>query len=242
MGGCRDQTLLGAFVTDPAKQVFDGIRHCGFYTQDDVREIVAYAAARHITVVPEIEMPGHAQAAIAAYPELGVYPDSSVSVMQVWGVSDVILNVEPSTITFMQNVLGEVLELFPGPFVHIGGDEAAKTQWKASARVQERMRELGLKDEHELQSWFIRQMDGYLTARGRRLIGWDEILEGGLAPNATVMSWRGTAGGIAAARAGHDVVMAPTAAHVFRPLPVSRPSERAEGIRRLSASRHGVRL
>jgi hexosaminidase len=210
VGGCREQTMHGAYVTDPAKRVFDGIRHCGHYTQQDIREVVAYAAERHITIVPEIEMPGHAQAAIAAYPELGVYPDSSYAPLQVWGVSDVILNVEESTIRFMQDVLDEVMGLFPGPFIHVGGDEAAKTQWKASARIQARMRELGVANEHELQSWFIRRMDTYLTSKGRRLIGWDEILEGGLAPNATVMSWRGTAGGIAAAREGHDVVMAPT--------------------------------
>ncbi len=210
VGGCREQTMHGAYYTDPEKQVFDGIRHCGHYTQQDIREVVAYAAERHITIVPEIEMPGHAQAAIAAYPELGVYPDSTFAPHQVWGVSDVILNVEESTILFMQDVLTEVMGLFPGPFIHVGGDEASKTQWKASARVQARMRELGVANEHELQSWFIRRMDTFLTSKGRRLIGWDEILEGGLAPNATVMSWRGTAGGIAAAREGHDVVMAPT--------------------------------
>jgi hexosaminidase len=160
--------------------------------------------------VPEIEMPGHAQAAIAAYPALGVFPDSVIAPMEVWGVSEFILNVEESTIGFMQDVLTEVLALFPSPFIHIGGDEAAKAQWKASPRVQARMRELDIADEHALQSWFISRMDAFLTERGRRLVGWDEILEGGLAPNATVMSWRGTAGGIAAARDGHDVVMAPT--------------------------------
>ncbi len=209
IGSCRDQTLVGPYVSDPAKRVFDGKKHCGFYTQDDVREIVAYAAARHITVVPEIEMPGHAQAAIAAYPQLGVRKDTTVGVLQVWGVSEFILNADDSTIAFMQDVLREVLALFPGPYIHIGGDEAVKTQWKASPDIQARIKQLGLKDEHELQSWFIRQMDTFLTQNGRRLIGWDEILEGGLAENATVMSWRGMAGGIAAAKAGHDVVMAP---------------------------------
>lgn len=215
VGGCRARTLLGAFTTSEATRRYDEARHCGFYTQDDIREVVQYAAERHITVVPEIEMPGHAQAALAAYPELGVYPDSIIRPMEVWGVSDFILNVEESTIAFMHDVLAEVLDLFPSPFIHIGGDEAKKAQWIASPRVQERMRELGVKDEHELQSWFIRRMDAFLTERGRRLIGWDEILEGGLAPNATVMSWRGTAGGIAAARAGHDVVMAPTSHTYF---------------------------
>ncbi|MES3036142.1 MAG: beta-N-acetylhexosaminidase [Gemmatimonadota bacterium] len=215
VGSCRAETLVGPHQPDPAKRVFDGARHCGFYTQDDVREIVAYAQARFITVVPEIEMPGHAQAAIAAYPQLGVRRDTTVGVMQVWGVSDFILNPTDSTVAFMQDVLGEVLGLFPGPWIHIGGDEAVKTQWQASAEVQTRIKQLGLKDEHELQSWFVRKMDTYLTARGRRLVGWDEILEGGLAENATVMSWRGTEGGIAAARANHDVVMAPNSHTYF---------------------------
>ncbi len=215
VGGCRARTLIGPFTTSEATRRYDETRHCGFYTQDDIREVVQYAAERHVTVVPEIEMPGHAQALLAAYPALGVYPDSVVTPMQVWGVSDFILNVDESTITFMHDVLTEVLALFPGPFIHVGGDEAKKAQWIASPRVQARMRELGVAGEHELQSWFIRRMDVFLTARGRRLIGWDEILEGGLAPNATVMSWRGTAGGIAAAREGHDVVMAPTSHTYF---------------------------
>jgi hexosaminidase len=209
VGSCRTETLVGSYVADASKRVFDGKPHCGFYTQDDVREIVAYAAERYVTVVPEIEMPGHAQAAIAAYPQLGVRPDTAVSVFGVWGVSEFILNADDSTIRFMQDVLAEVLTLFPGQYIHIGGDEAVKTQWKASPQIQARIKQLGLKDEHELQSWFIRQMDTYLTKQGRRLVGWDEILEGGLAENATVMSWRGTEGGIAAAKAGHDVVMTP---------------------------------
>ena len=215
VGSCRDQTLVGPYVTDPAKRVFDGIKHCGFYTQDDIREVVAYASERFITIVPEIEMPGHAQAAIAAYPELGVRTDTTVGVLGVWGVSDFIFNANPSTISFLQDVLSEVLTLFPGPWIHVGGDEAVKTQWKASPQIQARIKELGLKDEHELQSWFIRQMDAFLTARGRRLVGWDEILEGGLAENATVMSWQGVKGGIAAAQAGHDVVMAPNSHTYF---------------------------
>jgi hexosaminidase len=209
VGAWRKQTLIGRHERDSLKRVFDGRRHGGFYTQDDVREIVAYARERFINVVPEIEMPGHAQAAISAYPELG-NTGKQINVREYWSVSEHILNPEDKTIAFMQDVLGEVLALFPGKFIHVGGDEAVKDEWKASPRVQERIRELGLKDEHELQSWFIKKMDTYLTQRGRRLIGWDEILEGGLAPNATVMSWRGVDGGIAAARAGHDVVMAPT--------------------------------
>ena len=214
IGAWRRQTLIGPYRTTPGPEHFDGRRHGGFYTQDDVREIVAYAAERFITVVPEIEMPGHAQAVIAAYPELGSTSEK-VEVRETWAVSPHILNVEPSTVTFMQNVLSEVLDLFPGPWIHIGGDEADKTQWKANARVQARMKELDVKDEHELQSWFIRQMDAFLTARKRRLIGWDEILEGGLAENATVMAWRGIEHAITAARTGHDAVMAPTSHTYF---------------------------
>jgi len=153
-------------------------------------------------------MPGHSQAAIAAYPFLGNNGDS-LPVWTSWGVDPHILNPSDTTIAFMQDVLTEVMALFPSPFIHVGGDEAVKPEWKASPRAQQRIRDLGLKDENELQSWFIRQMDAFLTAHGRRLVGWDEILEGGLAPNAVVMSWRGTNGGIAAARAGHDVIMTP---------------------------------
>jgi len=215
VGSCRAQTAVGPYVADPAKRVFDGRPHCGYYTQDDVREIVAYAAERFITVVPEIEMPGHVQAAIAAYPELGVRRDTTVEPMQVWGTSDFILNASDGTVRFMQDVLTEVMALFPSRYIHIGGDEAGKTQWQQSPIMQARIRELGLKDEHELQSWFIRQMDAFLTKHGRRLLGWDEILEGGLAAGATVMSWRGMDGGIAAAKSGHDVVMAPTSHTYF---------------------------
>ncbi len=208
VGAWRPETLVGALQEDSTAWRFDAQPHGGFYTQSDVREIVAYAGARFVTIVPEIEMPGHSVAAIAAYPELGVttYP---LSVATRWGVFSDILNADSSTVAFMQDVLAEVMTLFPGRFIHIGGDEADKAKWKASPAIQARIHALGLKDEQELQSWFIRQMDAFLTAHGRRLVGWDEILEGGLAPNATVMSWRGTEGGIAAARAGHDVVMTP---------------------------------
>ena len=210
VGAWRNETFIGRQQTqrNPAQWTYDGERHGGYYTQDDVREVVAYARKRYVDIVPEIEMPGHAVAAIAAYPELGVTGER-LQVATRWGVFDDILNAETATISFMQDVLTEVLDIFPGRYVHIGGDEAAKGKWKASARIQARIRELGVGDESGLQSWFIRQMDAFLTARGRRLVGWDEILEGGLAENATVMSWRGTDGGIKAARAGHDVVMAP---------------------------------
>ena len=208
VGAWRRQTIIGRPDPDSTKWRFDGQPHGGFYTQDDITELVAYAQARFVTIVPEIEMPGHSQAAIAAYPELGNKPDT-LPVWTAWGVDENILNPGDATIRFEQNVLTEVMALFPGRWIHVGGDEAPKTQWKASPLAQARIRELSLKDEDELQSYFTRRMDEFLTAHGRSLVGWDEILEGGLAPNAVVMSWRGIDGGIAAARAGHDVVMAP---------------------------------
>jgi hexosaminidase len=208
IGAWRKETLVGR-PGRGSEQTFDGKRHGGFYTQEDAKEIVGYAKARHISVVPEIEMPGHAVAAISAYPELGVTGEP-MEVAKTWGIFSDILNADPSTVEFMQNVLTEVMAIFPGRYIHIGGDEADKAKWKASEKIQARIRELGVNDEHELQSWFIRQMDAFLVSHKRRLVGWDEILEGGLADNAVVMSWRGTKGGIAAARAGHDVIMAPT--------------------------------
>ncbi|MGI8896869.1 MAG: beta-N-acetylhexosaminidase [Pyrinomonadaceae bacterium] len=206
IGAWRKQTRLGH---ERNPRGFDKKPHGGFYTQQDIREVVEYARQRHITVVPEIEMPGHAQAAIAAYPWLGVTAEP-LEVWSRWGINANIFNPSEKTITFMQDVLAEVIDLFPGTFIHVGGDEAIKDQWKTSQQVQARLKELNLKDEHELQSYFIRRMDTFLAAKGRRLIGWDEILEGGLAPGATVMSWRGVKGGITAAKSGHDVVMAPT--------------------------------
>jgi hexosaminidase len=213
VGAWRKETLVGRWRNEAEAQ-YDGQPHGGFYTQEDMKEIVAYGKARYVSIVPEIEMPGHAVAAIAAYPELGV-TGQSMDVATHWGVFSDIFNVEPATIQFLQNVLAEVIEIFPGRYVHIGGDEAEKSKWKASERIQTRIAELGLKDEHELQSWFTRQMDTFLVAHGRRLVGWDEILEGGLAENAVVMSWRGTEGGLKAARAGHDVVMTPTSHTYF---------------------------
>jgi hexosaminidase len=180
----------------------------GFYTQAEVRELVAYAASRFVTIVPEIEMPGHAQAAIASDPRLGTGGAPPVS--PDWGVHDWLFNADESTLVFLDNVLDEVIDLFPGEFIHVGGDEAVKDRWRASPRVQARIRELGLADEAALQGWFIARIGRFLDARGRRLIGWDEILETGIPARAAVMSWRGTDGGIAAARAGHDVVMAPS--------------------------------
>ncbi|MFF7972853.1 family 20 glycosylhydrolase [Streptomyces sp. NPDC007905] len=197
--------------------------HGGYYTQDDIREIVAYAAERHITVVPEIDVPGHSQAAIAAYPELGntdVIDTTALSVWDNWGISPNVLAPTDTTLRFYEGVFEEVLELFPADaaefsaFVHIGGDECRKDQWSESLAAKTRITDLGLASEDELQSWFIGHFDRWLSARGRRLIGWDEILEGGLAPGAAVSSWRGYGGGVAAARAGHDVVMCPEQ-HVY---------------------------
>jgi hexosaminidase len=202
-------TRIGAWRTPPgAGQNGEPKRYGGFYTQDEIRAIVAYAADRHITVVPEIDMPGHAQAAVASYPELGVTgkrPPVSVD----WGVNPYLYNVDDHTIRFLEDVLDEVMALFPSTYIHVGGDEAVKDQWQASAAVQARMRELKLKDENAMQSWFIEQMGQYLAAHGRRLVGWDEVLEGGVPPSATVMSWRGTQGAISAAKLGHDVVLSP---------------------------------
>ncbi|MHA6206201.1 family 20 glycosylhydrolase [Dyella soli] len=202
-------TRIGAWRTPPgAAEGVPATRYGGFYTQDDIRAIVAYAADRHIVVVPEIDMPGHAQAAVASYPELGV-TGKRPPVSPDWGVNPYLYNVDDATVHFLQNVLDEVMALFPSTYIHVGGDEAVKDQWKASAAVQARMRALGLKSENAMQSWFIGQMGQYLNAHGRRLIGWDEILEGGLPASATVMSWRGTQGAIAAAKQGHDVVLSP---------------------------------
>jgi hexosaminidase len=213
-GSWRTRTKFG----HRASPLWDERPHGGHYTQDDIREIVAYAAARHISVVPEIDVPGHSQAAIAAYPELGntdVVDTTALTVWDTWGINPNVLAPTDDTLRFYENVFEEVLALFPADaaefsaFFHIGGDECPKDQWRRSPAAQARIEELGLADEDELQSWFVRHFDTWLAARGRRLIGWDEILQGGLAPGAAVSSWRGYAGGIAAARAGHDVVMCP---------------------------------
>jgi len=194
-----------------------GPRCFGFYTQDDIREIVLYAADRHITVVPEIEMPYHTGAAIAAYPELGVNTShlAELPPEQRWDKTGGLIAPRPETVAFLQDVLTEVIDLFPGKYIHIGGDEANIRHWTNDPEMQAQMKRLKLEDAHQLHSWFIKQMDKFLTENGRRLVGWDEILQGGLAAGATVMSWRGTSGGIAAAKAGHDVVMAPTSHTYF---------------------------
>ncbi|NQW41255.1 MAG: family 20 glycosylhydrolase, partial [Cryomorphaceae bacterium] len=205
VGAWRNASQVGPY----GDQRFDSTRYGGFYTQDEVREIVAYAAARHITVIPEIELPGHARAALAAYPKLSCRGEE-LPVATGWGVfDDVFCAGNDSVFTFLEGVLDEVLALFPGEYIHIGGDECPKKRWHDCAKCQARLKAEGLADEHALQSYFIRRIEGYLNSRGRQIIGWDEILEGGLAPNATVMSWRGEAGGIAAAKAGHDAIMTP---------------------------------
>jgi hexosaminidase len=181
----------------------------GFYTQDQVRGVIAYAAARNVTIVPEIEMPGHASAAVVAYPALGVSRTMPKTVPSDWGVYTTLFNAEEPTFKFLEDVLGEVVDLFPGEYVHVGGDEATKDEWQASPRIQQRMKELGVKDEQALQGYFIQRMEKFLNAKGKKLVGWDEILEGGIAPNATVMSWRGIDGAIAAAKSGHDTVLSP---------------------------------
>ncbi len=184
-------------------------RYGGYYSQDTVRRIVRHAAARNVTIVPEIEMPGHATAGLVAYPEFGVDGRAPTAVPADWGIYPNLYNVEDSTFEFIEDVLSEVLELFPGEYIHVGGDEAVKDQWQSSPRVQQLMRERGIPDEHALQSYFIQRVGRFLSAQGRRLVGWDEILEGGLAPDATVMSWRGIDGALAAATAGHDAVLSP---------------------------------
>ncbi len=206
VGAWRKETIVGHARRGP--KGYDGTPHGGFYAQDQARDVVRYARERNVTVIPEIEMPGHSLAALAAYPELACTP-GPFEVRTTWGVSEDVFCPSEETFTFLENVLGEVMEIFPSEHIHIGGDEAPKTRWKASPLAQAVIEREGLRDEDELQSWFIRRIERFLNAHGRRLIGWDEILEGGLAPNATVMSWRGTAGGIAAARQGHDVVMCP---------------------------------
>ncbi|MBO9564539.1 MAG: family 20 glycosylhydrolase [Niastella sp.] len=203
----RKQTLIGHKKETPHR--FDGKRYGGYYTQEEIKEVIRYATARGITIIPEIEMPGHALAALAAYPELGC-TGGPYATATFWGIfDDVYCAGNDSTFTFLQNVLDEVVELFPSRYIHIGGDECLKTKWQACPKCQQRIKALALKDEHELQSYFIQRIEKHLNSKGRAIIGWDEILEGGLAPNATVMSWRGEEGGLEAARQKHAVIMTP---------------------------------
>ena len=214
VGAWRGGTLVGSYQNQP--HVTDGVRYGGFYTQDEIREVVAYAAERFVTIVPEIEMPGHASAAIAAYPELGCRSEP-VEVAQTWGVFEDIFCPSEATFAFLENVLDEVVALFPGERVHIGGDEAPKAAWEASALAQDVIRREGLADEHALQSYFIRRIEAHLASRGRRLVGWDEIVEGGLSPTATLMFWRHWVPEALdqAAAQGNDIIMTPNASLYF---------------------------
>ncbi|WP_432707955.1 beta-N-acetylhexosaminidase [Pedobacter sp.] len=221
VGGSRNGTIIGRYPG----VANDNQEYKGFYTQDEVKEVVAYAATKYINVIPEIEMPGHASAAIAAYPELSCFPDrptpidaktpwagsrSGKQVQQTWGVFQDVFVPTENTFKFLENVMDEVIALFPSKYIHVGGDECPKDYWKESEFCQKFIKDNNLKDEHGLQSYFIQRMEKYINAKGRSIIGWDEILEGGLAPNATVMSWRGLEGGIASAQQKHDVIMTPS--------------------------------
>lgn len=207
IGAFRDSTLIGHYSDSP--RLYDGQKYDGFYTQEDIKEVIHYANKHFIEVIPEIELPGHSRAALSAYPE---YSCTGIQqpVAQVWGIFDDIYCSKQETRDFLKDILAEVVTLFPSEYIHIGGDEAPKTRWKTCEECQNVMTTNELLDEHELQSFFIRDMDAFLTSKGKKLIGWDEILEGGLSPNAAVMSWRGESGGIEAAKQGHHVVMSPT--------------------------------
>ncbi|MEO8720573.1 MAG: beta-N-acetylhexosaminidase [Ginsengibacter sp.] len=220
VGGFRNGTIIGHTPGTGNDQTHYG----GFYTQDEIKDIVKYAQDRFITIIPEIEMPGHASAAIAAYPQLSCFPNESTKissrtpwagsrdgkqVQQTWGVFEDVFTPTEYTFKFLENVLDEVMKLFPSKYIHIGGDECPKTNWERSEFCQQLIKDKNLKDAHGLQSYFIQRIEKYLNSKGRKMIGWDEILEGGLAQNATVMSWRGEEGGIAAARQHHNVIMTP---------------------------------
>jgi len=207
VGSNRDKTLIGYYFENLPQQ-YDEKAYGGYYTQLEAREVVAYAKARFITVIPEIEMPGHAMAAIAAYPFLSC-TRSHLKVAERWGIFKDVYCPRDSTFDFLENVLTEIMDIFPSTYIHIGGDECPKDRWKACPDCQALIRTQNLKDENGLQSYFVHRIEQFLNAHGRQIIGWDEILDGGLATNATVMSWQGIAGGIAAAKAGNDVIMTP---------------------------------
>lgn len=208
IGAFRAETVIGHAGRPPLK--YDGQRYGGFYTQEEIKAIVKYAESRFVIIIPEIEMPGHSFAALAAYPELGC-TGGPYAVQTRWGVHhEVYCAGNDQVFQLLEDVLSEVIELFPGKYIHIGGDECPKKRWQKCPKCQARIQAEGLKDEHELQSYFIRRIEKFLLSKDRYLIGWDEILEGGLAPQATVMSWRGMKGGIEAARQGHNVIMTPT--------------------------------
>ncbi len=223
VGGFRNRTLKGAYVSADKRQ-WDNTRYGGFYTQEDAKEVIAYAAKRFITVIPEIELPGHAVAALTAYPQFSC-SGGPFEVEGLWGVFNDIFCPREETFTFLQDILTEVAELFPSKYIHIGGDEAPKVRWERCHACQERIKAEGLKDEHELQSYVIKRIEKFMSGKGKRIIGWDEILEGGLAPEATVMSWRGIDGGIAAAKQKHDVIMTPNS-HAYLDYYQAKPTEK----------------
>lgn len=207
-GSMRKETIINRYSA-AIPGIYDGTPYGGFYTQEEIKEIVAYAKERYITIIPEIDLPGHMLAALATYPELGC-TGGPYEVGTRWGIYDDVLCAGNENIySFIEDVLLEVFKLFPGEYVHIGGDECPKTRWKSCPKCQSKIKELKLKDEHELQSYVIRRVEKFLNKNGKKLIGWDEILEGGIAPNAALMSWRGVAGGITAAKSGHPVIMTP---------------------------------
>jgi hexosaminidase len=214
VGSRREQSVIGNY-RDRQPLQYDGVPVTGYYTQEQIKDVIRYAADRYITVVPEIEMPGHALAALTAYPELSCDPSLTYAVAEKWGVFNNIFCPTEQTFSFLQDVLAEVIDLFPSKYIHIGGDEAPKDIWKQSKFCQDLIKRLKLKDEHGLQSYFIQRMEKFVNSKGRSIIGWDEILEGGLAPNATVMSWRGEEGGIEAAKQRHDVIMTPSSQALY---------------------------
>lgn len=208
IGSKREHTLIGHGGKTPFQ--YDGKPHEGFYTQEEIREVIDYAEKRQIRIIPEIEMPGHALAALASYPEMGC-TGGPYKVASRWGIfEDAFCAGNDKTFVFLENILTEVAALFPGEYIHIGGDECLKNRWEECDKCQQRIKQEGLKNEHELQSYFIQRIGNHLEKLDKKLIGWDEILEGGLAQGATVMSWRGYEGGIQAAKSGHDAIMTPT--------------------------------
>jgi hexosaminidase len=210
VGGWRPGTMVGHCDRQPpGTPEHDGIPHGGSYSRAEIGLIVSHATDLGIMVVPEIDLPGHTQAAIAAYPELGNFPDRPVSVRTGWGISTQVMNMQPSTVEFCRAVLDEVVELFPAPYVHLGGDECPRAEWRASDAARQRVSDLGLESVNQLQGWFLTELSAHLAGHGRRMIGWDEILDGGAPQEATVMSWRNEQGGITATRAGLDAIMAP---------------------------------
>jgi hexosaminidase len=204
-GQWRKETVIGSLSSG----IYDGIPHGGYYSQEQVKELVKYAAERYVTIIPEIELPGHALAAIACYPELSCGLEDHYETATRWGIFKQVYCPKESTFEFLEDVFDEVFELFPSELVHIGGDECPKASWKVCPHCQALIKKLGLKDEYELQSYFVTRMEKYINSKGRQIIGWDEILQGGLAPNAKVMSWLGEEGGIKAAQQHHEVVMSP---------------------------------